>query len=55
MVAGRSHASGRPLFDGADGSYRMTGIRFIGLDDEEAARIASYVAVHAPQADEDAS
>ena len=41
------HASGRLLFDGADGSYRMTGVRFIGLDDDEAARIASYVAVHA--------
>ncbi len=41
------HASGRLLFDGADGSYRMTGVRFIGLDDLELARIASYVAVHA--------
>jgi hypothetical protein len=41
------HASGRLLFDGADGSYRMTGVRFIGLDELELARIASYVAVHA--------
>jgi PilZ domain len=40
-------ASGRLLFDADDGSYRMTGVRFIGLDEEEAARIASYVAVNA--------
>jgi hypothetical protein len=39
-------ATGRLLGGDAHGSYRMSGVRFIDLDGDEAARIARYVADH---------
>jgi len=37
-------AAGRLLFDHGEAGYRATGVRFIGLCDEEQARIARFVA-----------
>ena len=37
-------AAGRLLFDHGEGGYRATGVRFIGLCEEEQARIARFVA-----------